>query len=127
MEQDFHSKDTGKWSAGLRKQTFDSDEFYTVERQINANVEMICFCLKSGTKRAFPTVIFDEINLQPETGIVLYSRTVTIHITGKHLDKLYQLLIRRRVKEIREFNGCSTDEMEVYVSAITIHSDYDRH
>lgn len=126
MEKTFHSDNSSRWKPGSPTDPADQSDFYLQERQIGRQVEMTNFALKSGIHRAFPTAVFDEITFLPETGIYLYSRQVTIHIAGRHLDELYQLLVRRRVREVREFSNKEVGESELFIQSITIHSDYDR-
>ena len=100
--------------------------FFETERQIGKVVEMISFALKTGTKRAFPVLVFDEISYQPETGISLFGRHVTVKITGRNLEALYQMLTLRRVREVREFcDETVSEEGGLWVDAIQVFSDYD--
>ncbi len=130
MEKNLHSntpKPASSWSIGLNKDALDGSDFYITERQIGRTVEMISFALKCGNKRAFPVTVFDEIKYRPETGICLYSRMATIIIMGRNLNPLYELLISRRVKEVKDFCSQHVSEAELFIESITIHSDYDEH
>lgn len=100
-------------------------DFFTTERQIGRMVEMISFTLKTGTRRAFQAVLFDEIHFQPEIGIRFYSRLVTIEVVGRNLEPLYGQLIQRRVTEIREFSEAIISEGGLWIDHINIKSDYD--
>ena len=127
MEQDTQSKTSGHWAKGLNPHKNDSSDFYTIERQIGKQVEMINFCLKTGIERAFALVGIDEVRFTPEMGIVLFGRAATIHISGQNLQALHRLLVARKVKEVREFAEGEISKEALKVSSIKIHSDYDGH
>ena len=138
MDKNIHSNDGAsmgneldalppRWTAGFGQADQESSEFYLLERQIGRSVEVVSFALKTGTKRAFAMRLFDEIRFKPEVGISLFSRMVVVTIVGQNLDKLYQMLCQKRVKEVREFGEIAEDETVLVIEKITIHSDYDEH
>lgn len=131
MENNTYSNSTSNhssnWTKGFQKDVNVGSDFYITERQIGKSVEMVSFALKCGSKRAFPVTAFDEIKYRPETGISLYSRMATIIIMGRNLNPLYELLISRRVKEVKNFCSQHMTESELFIESITIHSDYDAH
>lgn len=77
--------------------------FYDVERQQGSWSPFINFCLNDGSELALPTSDLEAVCLKSAGELRLFFGATIISIHGQNLKPLHTQLLRRKVKEIREY------------------------
>lgn len=79
--------------------------FFTLEKQQGVRAIYIDFQFMSGNQLALPCADIRKIEFDPSRGIGIVWSDETLWILGRHLQPLYQYLVRHRVSAIMEDGG----------------------
>jgi hypothetical protein len=76
--------------------------------------------LQQGTRIALPYSFFTSLSHDSENGIEIFTNNKRITITGRNLTKLYDQLIRYRVRYIQASIGNDESEEGLFVKGIKV-------
>lgn len=103
----------------------DSDDtrYYGIEPQYTSKALMFELRTKDGRRKAYAYSYMTEANYDPEKGIIINVSDVTISITGRSLDEIFNHLVSNRLTYVQEdYSGIDDEEASVFVQGIEVNT-----